>query len=211
MKILPLLCLTLLGFHAAYAGDTRISETVAVGDACPFDKAGHEFDVTGGLLYSPVIATGGRPVLNYAQGDLRLGWMLTSPMPGFGQDWLRGNWEGLVNVFGAGVTKGPGGFLAGGRLLLRYNFVQLGARWVPFFQLGAGGLGDNVYNHRDQRLIGSGFEFTLIADAGIRYFITPKWFAVFMADYEHISNANTASRNVGVNAAGGTLGVGCFF
>ena len=137
--------------------------------------------------------------------------MLSSPAPLFGRDWLRGNWEALGNLFGMGVTTGPSGFLAGGRLLLRYNFVQPQARWVPFLQIGAGALGDNVYQHKDQRVVGSGVEFTLITEAGVRYFITPKWAVVLTADSEHISNADTASRNVGVNAVGGMLGVGCFF
>ena len=168
-------------------------------------------DVSGGFLWSPMFARQRRPVLDYAQGDLSLGWMLTAPSLRLGCDWLRGNWEGLANVFGAGVTRGPGGFLAGGRALLRYNFVQPQSRWVPFLQLGVGALGNNVYRNQPQRLIGSGFEFTLVADAGLRYFLTSKWAAMVMIDFEHISNADTASRNTGVNAAGGTLGVGCFF
>lgn len=214
MKLIPLLCLSLLALQSAYAGTARCDAArtiTSVAETDPFCKGAHELDITGGYFYSPVFATGGRPVLNYVQGDVTLGCMLTSPSVACGHDWLRGNWEGLINAFGAGVVKGPSGFLAGGRLLLRYNFVQPDARWVPFFQIGAGGLGDNVYEHRDQRLIGSGFEFTLVADAGLRYFFTPKCAAILAADFEHISNAGTASRNLGVNAVGGTLGLGYFF
>ena len=150
-------------------------------------------------------------MLNYGQGDVSFGWMLTNPAPLFGHSCLRGNWEVLGNLFGAGVVKGSGGFMTGGRLLLRYNFVQPQARWVPFVQIGAGGLGDNIYQHRDQRVVGSGFEFTLVADAGVRYFITPQWAAIVTADFEHVSNAGTAARNLGINASGGMLGVGWFF
>ena len=214
MKLFPLLCLALLvaqSAHAAVRSEAKSTVTVSVEDTDPFRKGGHELDIADGFFYSPVLATGGRPVLKYVQGDLSLGCMLTAPSPLCGHDWLRGNWEGLLNVFGADVVKGPDGFLVGGRLLLRYNFVQPQARWVPFFQLGAGALGDDVYRHRDQRVVGGGFEFTLVADAGLRYFITPQWAAVLMADYEHVSNAGTASRNLGVNAVGGTLGAGYFF
>jgi len=214
MKLIPLLCLFLLGAPAVYAGSPDVFKstiTPAVVAIGPFEKGGWEFDATGGYLHSPVFAKHDRPTLNYAQGDLSLGWMWTSPSPLFGWDCLRGNWETLGNIFYAGVTKGPNGFLAGGRVLLRYNFVQPESKWVPFCQIGAGMLGNNVYEHQDQRLIGGGFEFTLVADSGLRYFFTPKVAGVLMIDFEHISNANTASRNVGVNAAGGSLGIGYFF
>jgi len=213
MKLIPLLCLSLLASQSAKAGgpDCSKSMTGAVAETDPFMKGGHEVIFSGGFLYSPMLGGHGRPVLNYAQSDLSLGWMLTSPSPLFNRNWLRGNWEGLANVFGAKVTEGPDGFLGGARALMRYNFVQPESRWVPFCQLGVGGLGDDVYRHRDQRVIGSGFEFTLVADCGLRYFFTKQWAALVMIDFEHISNADTASRNVGVNAAGGTAGIGCFF
>ena len=213
MKLSPIVCFFLLAVQSAFASSPDVSKAmrVPVVDADPFDKGGHEFVLSGASLFSPLCFGRNRPTLDYAQIDLSLGWMLTSPCPLFGWDCLRGNWEGLLNVFGAKVFKGPDGFLAGGRALLRYNFVQPQSRWVPFFQIGAGGLGDDVYRHRDQSLIGGGFEFTLVADIGLRYFINPKWAALAAFDYEHISNANTASRNVGVNALGGTLGVGYFF
>jgi len=212
MKCFSLFCLALLGLQSAYGGaDVSKSLTTVALQPGPFDKGMHEIDITGGFLYSPVIAKGNRPILNYGQGDVSLGWMLTSPSAEGRWNCLRGNWEALVNVFGAGVTHGPGGFLAGSRVLLRYNFVQPESKWAPFFQIGAGGLGDNVYNHQDQTVIGSGFEFTLVTDAGVRYFITPKTACLFMLDFEHISNAGTACRNLGINAAGATLGVSCFF
>lgn len=195
----------------AFAGGPDLSKSVTTVEAGPFDRGGHEVSVTGGFLYSPVVATGGRPILNYGQGDASWGWMLTSPAPLFGKDWLRGNWEVLGNVFGADVVRGPSGFMAGGRLQMRYNFVQPASRWVPFFQIGAGGLGDNIYHHQDQSLVGGGFEFTLVADGGLRYFLTPKCAAILMIDFEHVSNANTASRNVGINAGGGMVGMGFFF
>jgi len=177
----------------------------------PFAKGGREVSLTAGFLYSPVCATSKRPVFNYVRGDLSVGWMFCSPAPLFGCDALRGNWEGLLNVFGAGSVLGSSGSLAGGRVLLRYNFVQPEARWVPFFQVGAGILGNNVYRDRSQKIIGSGFEFTLVADAGVRYFATRQWAVVFMIDFEHISNANTGCRNIGVNALGGSVGVSRFF
>ncbi|MDD5350228.1 MAG: acyloxyacyl hydrolase [Chthoniobacteraceae bacterium] len=211
LKSLPFFALCLLGCSSTFAGPASLLAPAAPPDDGPFAKGALELSLSGGFLYSPICATKGRPIFAYGQGDLSLGWMLSDPAPLLGWNALRGNWEALANVFGAGVTRGPSGFLGGGRALLRYNFVQPGSKWVPFFQVGAGVLGDTVYEDHTQRLIGSGFEFTLVADAGLRYCFTPRWAAVLLADFEHISNANTASRNLGVNAVGGTVGVSWFF
>jgi len=202
--------LLLCGLPMARAG-TDVSKTItetAVEPSGPFQQGGHEFDLSASFLHSPIFVSKNSPTFNYARQDLSFGWMLSSPgAPGF----FRGNWEVLLNVFGSEVTKGAGNFLAGGRLLCRYNFVQPDSRWVPFIQIGAGGLGDDVYRDRTQRLVGSGFEFTLVGNIGLRYFITPHCAIFGMADFEHISNANTASRNRGVNAGGGSLGIATFF
>ena len=213
MKITPLLFfLSVVGFSAVYAGGYQtLTTTVAVEESGPFEKGGHEVDVAGMLLHSPVIVIGHRPVLNYAQGDISMGWMLTSPSPLFNKNWLRGNWEFLGNAFGAGVVGGPKGYMVGGRVLLRYNFVQPDTRWVPFWQLGAGALGDDIYKNHPQTEVGGPFEFTLVSDAGVRYFITQKCAAILMADFEHVSNAGLYRRNLGVNAVGGSLGLGFFF
>ena len=201
-----------LPIHHSYAGvDASKHLLVAATEVDPFAKGMRELDLTSGVFFSPVIATGGRPTFNYVQGDLFFGWMLTSPETPWGLECMRGNWELLLNGFGCGVTTGPGNYLAGGRLLVRYNFVRPAAKWVPFFQLGGGGLLNDAYKDQSQHLIGGQFEFTLVADLGLRYFLSPKCALVLAADFEHISNAGTASRNLGVNAAGATLGVGFFF
>lgn len=198
------------GAQAGYAGaDYTELLTVPAAQFEPFKAGNHEVDVTVGFYYSPVFGSkGSRPVFNFVQTDSKFGWMLSTPR---GSGFLRGNWEVLVDAFGAGVTKGAGDWLVGGRVLFRYNFVQPECRWVPFFEVGGGGLANNVYKDRSQRLIGSGFEFTLVANAGVRYFVSKHWAVVGDIGYQHISNACTASRNVGVNAVGANLGVGYFF
>lgn len=210
MKKFALFCLSLAAIPAAYAG-SKLAAPVTTLEFDPFARGSRETAQTVGFFYSPVLARKGRPGLHYAQINQTFGWMLASPSAPWGATWLRGNWEALANLCGMAVVSGPSGFLAGGRALIRYNFVQPEARWVPFVQLGAGVLGNNVYRNRDQRLIGSGVEFTLVADAGVRYFFTPRWAAILTADFEHISNANTASRNYGVNALGGMAGAAFFF
>ena len=172
----------------------------------PFDKGTNEITFTGACFHS--LAYGKRPKFDWAEGDVSWGLMLNSPS---GAGWLRGNWELLANGFGAGVTHGPGSYLTGGRVLLRYNFVQPAASLVPFCQLGGGALSNDVYHHRSQRMIGGNFEFSLVADIGMRYLINQNWALVAMADFQHISNADTCCRNLGVNGIGFSLGAGYFY
>lgn len=205
-----ILCSLLLALLFAGAGTVRGKEVEVVTPVAqsPFDRGTWELGFTAGYLYSPVFATSNRPAFSYLQQDLTLGLMLNSPAgPGI---W-RGNWEVLLNAAVAEVVQGPGNYLAGGRVLLRYNFVQENARWVPFIQLGAGGLASDAYRDNHQRILGSAFSFTLVGDIGIRYMVNSRWSVLVMFDYEHISNANRANRNLGVNALGGMIGVSTFF
>ncbi len=203
---------SLLALSPAFAGsETPICTKSAPLEFDPFQSGRHEIDLSGGFFHSPYFATKRRPTLDYAQGNASFGWMLGSPQAPFGIDPLRGNFELLGNVFGSGVTKGAGSYLAGGRLMLRCNFVQPQAMIVPFFEIGAGGLGNDVYNDKTQRLVGSGFEFSLVSNLGVRIFVSPHLSINLSGNFEHTSNANTASRNTGVNALGASLGAGYFY
>ena len=82
---------------------------------------------------------------------------------------------------------------------------------MPFITLGGGGLVDDVYCDHSQHLIGGGFEFSLVANGGLRFFVTPNVALNLTVNYEHTSNAGTSNRNLGVNALGGELGAGIFF
>lgn len=190
-----------------HAGEV-VTQVTTVREVSPFDRGGWEAGLTAGFLYSPVFATGHRTKFTYLQQDLTLGYMLSTPgEPGV----FRGNFEVLLNFAGGEVLEGPGSYLLGGRLLFRYNFVQPEARWVPFIQIGGGGIGSDASHDLNQRILGSAFSFTLVGDIGVRYFVTPRWAVLVMLDYEHISNANRAERNLGVNAVGGMVGLSTFF
>jgi hypothetical protein len=195
-------------FSVASVMPTQAKEA---GDGCSFDAdfhpGGREASLSAGMMFSPVLGVH-RPTLNYAQQNLALGWMLTAP---YGPGVLRGYWELLANLFGNEVTVGPGHWLAGGRVLLRYNFVPNSGRLVPFITVGGGGLYNDVFEVQSQRLIGGGFEFSLVADVGVRYLVSPRTALLLKLNAEHISNACTASRNVGCNALGGELGVSVFY
>lgn len=174
----------------------------------PFDKGKMELQVGAGAFFSINTDGGSKPEINDADLNLRLGWMLTTPS---GDSWCRGNFEFLVEAFGALVFEGPGDGMAGVTLLLRYNFVQPDAKLVPYFQIGAGGLWNNIHNDVSQRLIGQEFEFNLQAAFGVRYMLNER--AAIFGEFgiRHISNANSADRNIGLNSVGGLVGMSWFF
>jgi hypothetical protein len=176
----------------------------------PLSKGVTDIEVLGGYFHSP-ITTGGskRPEFDYSGADFRYGIVLTPML--FDHSFLRGNFELLGDILADGVTKGPGNYLVGGSLLFRYNFVQPGSRLIPYFQLGGGGLHTDAAEDPSQRLIGSDFEFILEADLGARLMLNDRWSLLFEGTFQHISNADTASRNVGVNALGGRIGLGYLY
>ena len=192
----------LVGFAPLHAGS--LSHAV---DISPYPYQKRTFEVQGGA--GAFFSGGGNRVnLNYATEYLRLGWMLSDIR---GSGFLRGNWEGLVEGFGGEVIKGPGNGFGGAGLLGRYNFIQEQARLIPYMQIGGGGLFDDIYRDKRQRCIGSSFEFILQGGVGLRWSLNRKWAVFLEGEFQHTSNANTASRNVGVNAFGATIGFSRFF
>lgn len=188
------------------AGDHK--DFAQVEDTFPFKKGTTEFQIQSGAFVSFAWLPVNRGVINYNLNILRVGRMISDPnLSGF----LRGNSEFLLEAFGGPVYQGPGNGLVGGSLMYRYNFVQPSAKWIPYFQLGAGALYNDIYKDQDQRLIGEGFEFVLHASVGVHYMITDRWAVSAEGGYRHISNADMADRNVGLNSLGGTLGVTWFY
>lgn len=209
------LAIVLLAFsHAvsAFAGSDAGKATTAPGIIQdPLSKGVAEVEVLGGYFHSPV-TTGGahRPQFDYSGGDIRYGIVL-SPMFFDHSSLLRGNVEFLIDGLGDGVVKGAGNYLAGGSVLFRYNFIQPGSHFIPYFQLGGGGLHSDAAEDPSQKIIGSNFEFLLEADLGGRLLLNDRWSLLFEGTFQHISNADTAPHNVGVNALGGRLGVGWIY
>jgi lipid A 3-O-deacylase len=214
MRLRPILSLALLCFatlpafsaHAGTEDAKTITSPVVLQD--PLSKGDIELEVLGGYFHSPVTTGGGkRPEFDYSGGDIRLGMVLT-PTLCDNCPLLRGDLELLVDGFGEGVTEGPGNYLVGGDAIFRYNFFHPGSKLIPYFQVSGGGLHSDATEDPDQRLIGGAFEFVLEADLGVRYLINDRWSILAEGGFQHISNADTASRNVGVNALGGRVGLG---
>jgi hypothetical protein len=174
----------------------------------PFDGGTWELQGGAGEFCSFSTTSAKRQTINYQLEDVRLGLMIDSPRLG---GCLRGNDEVMLEVFGGPTTKGPSGFLAGGSLLWRYNFVQPDAKLIPYIQIGGGALGNNIYEGLGQREIGEGFEFVLQGGLGLRYMINDRWSVAAEAGYRHISNAGLAARNEGLNSIGGLMELSYFF
>jgi len=190
----------------ADAGDVKfVNAPVVVQD--PLSKGTTEVELLGSYFLSPLAAH--RPNFNYAGADLRLGIVLSPIL--MDHTPLRGNFEFLVDGFTDGVTNGAGNYLAGGSVLFRYNVFKAGSRVIPYFQIGGGGLHSDAAEDPSQKLIGGNFEFLLEAEFGARILINDRWSVLIEGGYQHISNADTAARNVGVNAFGGSVGLGWIY
>ena len=183
----------------ATAKDTRTVE----GDAI-FHRGELELQFMSGALFSLQDTSRLRPNIDYAPTVFRLGYMLDGLN---GRGFLRGNDELMVEALGGPIFTGPGTALGGFSLIYRRNFLSAGARVIPYIQGGAGGIYSDAFHDREQRALGSPFEFDLQGAAGVRFRLTPQWTFDAEFSYRHLSNANLSDRNYGTNAIGGMMGV----
>lgn len=184
------------------AGTARAGNDVSLDG---FFRCGRfEASLASGCLFSPFAAIRNRPTLNYTISELQLGYMLTDVA---GPSLWRGNWEVASGVFGGTAFEGAGDDVAGATLWLRYNFVPRQPRFAPYLHAGAG----LTYTDINRRLVGQDFNFNLNLGAGLRYLLSSHWSVNLEYRYQHISNANLADRNLGVNAHGPMLAVSFFF
>jgi len=146
--------------------------------------------------------------LNQSMSAYRLGIMLNDVS---GSGFFRGNSELLLDISGGKIFNGPGDYILGGGLQLRYNFVQPDSRWVPYVQVGAGAVYNNVYEE-DQPLIGKSVEGSFQGALGVRYLIGDKWSIAIEGGYRFITNFGTDDRHDhGFHSAGAQIGLTRFF
>ena len=144
-----------------------------------------------------------RPNIDYGLVDARLGYMIDSAQ---GHGAFRGNDEIIIEAIAGPIYTGPGSALGGLSLIYRRNFVQPESRFVPYLDLGAGGIYSDAYHQRVQRALGTPFEFDLISGLGLRYMLDSRWSIDLELSFRHLSNADFGSRNYGTNALGGLTG-----
>ena len=173
-----------------------------------FSKGSKEFqNVTGAFLF---FDRGGskRPSIDLAVDSLRLGVMLGNPR---GSSLLAGNFELLGEVYAGPILEGPGNVTAGATLFIRYNFIQPRARFIPYLQIGAGGVYTDISEKDSRGLVSLPVEFNLQGTGGTRMMLNDRWSLVVEGGYRHISNATIKLPNYGIDSVGGSLGFGFFF
>ncbi len=156
-----------------------------------------------GVLFSPWDFVSRTEVMDYAQTNIRIGRMLNSPSNA--DSFLRGNLEALLELTNSIIYKGAGTYMGGITALIRYNFVQQDAKVIPYLQGGIGIIYTDAYQDSESG-IGQAFEFTPQVSLGLRCLLDNSWSIDAEAMFHHISNANLANRNRGINAVGGFVG-----
>ncbi len=173
-----------------------------------FTKGTREFETLVGGFTSLNDATRKRPKFNFALASVRLGWMLDDLRSGL----FFGNEEFLIEAFGGPIIDGPGSAMGGLTLMLRHNFVlRQDAFFVPYFQIGAGGVASDASEEHPQFAIGAPVEFNLQSALGARWRVNRAWSVTTEFNYRHISNAGLSARNGGVDSVGGFIGLGHLF
>lgn len=169
-----------------------------------FRAGQREAALTSGVLFSPLFVRTKRPSIYYTQSALQMGWMVSNP---HGPGLLHGNFQLAGEVFGGAIFKGHGNCISGGTFWFRRNFVYPNWRMVPYVQIGAG----VTFTDADRVLVGQTFNFNLDAGIGARWLVSRRCSMSMEYRYQHISNANQARHNLGINGQGPVLGVSFFF
>ncbi|MBO0698043.1 MAG: acyloxyacyl hydrolase [Zavarzinella sp.] len=194
----------------------RFGDGVTSASACQFDPCCQDGVFACGTMTTQILGgayfsskPGPRiPSFDYVPVSVRFGWMLTDPADAW---WGRGNYEWLCDTVGAAIISDYGHWFAGQVYYLRYNFVEPGSPIVPYSQIGLGWVLNDAYRDQTQRAVGALFEFYLHYEVGVKCFLAPNLSLDLEGGIQHISNADTASRNKGVNAFGGSIGFTYYF
>jgi len=209
IKGLLLLCLAMSASSSAQGETQSGAETSGTPSDHLFAQGAISLQLVSGALFSLTNLPEDSPVFNYAQTNLRLGYMLTSPGPQ--GDFFRGNWEGLVEISNSVIFEGFGNYIGGITVLFRYNFLQPDWQVIPYVQGGAGIVYTDAYKDETQQAIGQAIEFTPQFSVGLHYRMTPNWALDLEGMLHHISNAGISERNRSINALGGFVGITYFW
>jgi lipid A 3-O-deacylase len=167
--------------------------------AGPFAGGRFSFETNAGVYWSQRGLGPRTPTFDFAPLNVRLGLELNDPC-------LCGSAQALVELSTAPVVDGFGNILVGPTGLLRYNYVRPDWRLVPYLQGGLGFVYTDASYDRTQRAIGQDVEFTIKAALGFHYLLNDHLALNLESGVTHISNADLASRNLGINAVGVSLG-----
>jgi len=194
-------CVALWICSHSFAGGERQSAVNAIEEFNP-----HRFELAleTGYLFGAI-----NPPTDYQIGAVfltgRIRWgVITS------DSWLRGYNQFYVSGMAEPIFKGIENHYFGFNLGMRYNFVQPGSRFVPYFSggVGAGGIDSHPEVPGGQ---GQDFTFNILTAAGVAYIVNDNWKIDVGVLYQHLSNGGQTDPNPSLNLFGPQVGVTCSF
>lgn len=162
-----------------------------------------EIGVSAGYGRQHEIPPGARSDLRQVTTLIRVGRVLLGPV---GPPGLRGSLELAGEVMVAEFSNADQGTVYGLSPFLRYHFLT-GSRWVPYVAFGVGlvYLGLNVEEQSTK------WNFILQPAIGLQYGLSDRWSLNAEYRFQHISNDDTGSRNLGLNSSVGLVGISYLF
>jgi opacity protein-like surface antigen len=119
---------------------------------------------------------------------------------------LRGYSQVYFLTMAEPIFRGPENYYYAISTGFRYNFVQRGSRFIPYFSGGVG-LGW-IDSHADvYGAQGQDFTFNILTAAGVSYKLNHHWKANAGILYQHLSNAGQTDPNPSLNLFGPQLGI----
>jgi len=120
--------------------------------------------------------------------------------------WLRGYNQFYVSGMAEPIFKGIENHYFGFNLGMRYNFVQPGSRFVPYFSggVGAGGIDSHPEVPGGQ---GQDFTFNILTAVGVSYIVNDHWKIDVGVLYQHLSNGGQTDPNPSLNLFGPQVGI----
>ncbi len=168
-----------------------------------FKKGAMEFGLAAGPGLGMAVLTSPQ-AHDWVLGTAQIGWMISRTLAP--EHWYRGNFEFLVEGFGAWQYRPDDAYAVGAAPMLRYNLAA-GHRWVPFVDFGAGVTATDIRNGD----LSTTFEFNLQSGVGVHYFLKDNLSLSVQYRFVHLSNAGIEFPNLGVNTSNFLIGVSWFF
>lgn len=124
---------------------------------------------------------------------------------------LRGSFEGILELDTMPVVNGPASIVIGGSLLSRYNYATHNLRKIGlYFQWGGGGMYTDAYL-KGSPVLSSGFEFIIQWGLGARWMLSKTWAWNTECNFYHFSNSGIVGPNVSVNEVAIVSGLTYYF
>ena len=179
-------------------GGTTESPVEPVGS--DFNPQRFEFAIESGYLLGAISAPAGYEIgAEFLTGRIRWGMIDRDT-------WLRGYNQFYVSAMAEPIFRGIESYYFGFNLGFRYNFVQRGSRFIPYFSGGVGG--GWIDSHANiPGAQGQDFTFNILSAAGISYMVNDHWKLDVGALYQHLSNGGQTDPNPSLNLFGPQVGV----